>query len=374
MENVSHTLAGFALARAAPGKTTPLVTTALVGGANLPDIDLAWSSFRSALVYYHYHRGCTNSIVGFLVLPSLWWLTLLAVDRWLLAARRADRTSPASLLLAAALGIGSHILMDAATPSGVRRFLPGPARGVYGALWVVVDRCLWLILGGTVYLPREGGRRRTLAWIRGACTAAIVVLTAPVVPAACRVAWAAGLVVTIAICHGAARWRWRGRLTASTGVALFVLYAGLCAASRHAALGRIARMATALPGGTSRQVAVLPHPANPLRWEWIIADASSVRHGVVGTLPFFDLPGASRPVLTRNLDAPAVEALMKTCAGNVVSKFFRFPFATVEEGPGGGRDLVVRDARYTRQGRGFAVYSAPLGADGRLVVNRDECP
>src|SRR2546425_9581974 len=78
MENVSHTLAGFALARAAPGKTIPLVTTALVGGANLPDIDLAWSSFRSALVYYHYHRGWTHSIPGFLVLTSLWWLTLLA--------------------------------------------------------------------------------------------------------------------------------------------------------------------------------------------------------------------------------------------------------------------------------------------------------
>src|SRR3989442_14483085 len=107
MENVSHTLAGFALARAAPGKTTPLVTTALVGGANLPDIDLAWSSFRSALVYYHYHRGWTHSILGFLVLTSLWWLTLLAVDRWLLAGRTADRTSPGSLLLAVTSGSSS---------------------------------------------------------------------------------------------------------------------------------------------------------------------------------------------------------------------------------------------------------------------------
>src|SRR5256712_4549925 len=278
MENVSHALAGFVLARGALRKTTPLATTALVGGANLPDIDLAWSSFRSALVYYHYHRGWTHSIRGSLALPSLWWLTLLAVDRWLLAGRTADRTSPASLLLAAALGIGSHILMDAANSYGVRPFLPWSDRWVYGDLWVVVDPWLWLILGGTVYLTREGGRRRNLAWIVGACTAAIVVLTAPVVPAACRVAWAAGLVVTIAICHGAARWRRRGRLTASTGVALFVLYAGLCAASRHAALGRIARMATALPGGTSRQVARLPQPADPPRCAGIIAHATSVRH------------------------------------------------------------------------------------------------
>src|SRR5438093_934296 len=279
MENICHTLAGFALARCIPGRRTRLATTALVGGANLPDIDLAWSSFRSALVYDHYHRGWTHSILGFLVLTSLWWLTLLAVDRWLLSGRTADRTSPGSLLLAAALGIG-----------------------------------------------------------------------------------------------GAARGQWRGPLTANMGVALFVLYAGLCAASHHAAQARIARMATALPGGTSRQVATLPHPGDPLRWEWIIADASSVRHGVIGALPFFDLAGASGAVLARNLDAPAVEALLKTCAGEVVSEFFRFPFATIEEGPDGGRDVVVRDARYTRQGRGFAVYSARLGADGLPIINRDECP
>src|SRR5256712_4240698 len=262
MENVSHTLAGFVLARGALRKTTPLATTALVGGATLPDIDLAWSSFRSAFVYDHYHRGWTHSILGFLVLTSLWWLTLLAVDRWLLAGRTADRTSPGSLLLAAALGIGSHILMDAANSYGVRPFLPWSDRWVYGDLWVVVDPWLWLILGGTVYLSREGGRRRNLAWIVGASSAAIVVLTAPVVPAACRAAWAAGLLVTIAICHGAARGRRRGPLAANTGVALFVLYACLCATSHHAALVRIERMVAAPPGVPPREVAALPHPAD----------------------------------------------------------------------------------------------------------------
>src|SRR3989454_7765316 len=204
MENVSHTLAGFVLARGALRKTTPLATTALVGGANLPDIDLAWSSFRSALVYYHYHRGWTHSILGFLVLTSLWWLTLLAVDRWLLAGRTADRTSPGSLLLAAALGIGSHILMDAANSYGIRPFLPWSDRWVYGDLWVVVDPWLWLILGGAVYLSGSGGRRRDRVWLMGAAVAACVVLFTPVIPAACRIAWAAALLTALAVCRGAA--------------------------------------------------------------------------------------------------------------------------------------------------------------------------
>ena len=81
MENVCHTLTGLALARAGLGKTTPLATTALVIGANLPDVDLAWSSFRSVLVYYHEHRGFTHSIAGFAVLALSWWIILLVIDR-----------------------------------------------------------------------------------------------------------------------------------------------------------------------------------------------------------------------------------------------------------------------------------------------------
>jgi len=94
MENVCHTLAGFALARSGRGPRTHLVTTAFVVGANLPDVDLAWSSFRSVLVYYHYHRGFTHSIAGFFVLTLLWWLTLLALDRfWLSRGAPAGASS-----------------------------------------------------------------------------------------------------------------------------------------------------------------------------------------------------------------------------------------------------------------------------------------
>src|SRR5207247_4216409 len=114
MENVCHTLAGFALARAGLRNTTPLATTALVVGANLPDVDLAWSSFRSVLVYYHEHRGFTHSIAGFAVLSLAWWILLLVIDRRLPTRRSGDRARPVPLLVAAAIGVASHVLMDAA--------------------------------------------------------------------------------------------------------------------------------------------------------------------------------------------------------------------------------------------------------------------
>jgi hypothetical protein len=78
--------------------------------------------------------------------------------------------------------------------------------------------------------------------------------------------------------------------------------------------------------------------------------------------------------LPRGLDDPAARSLMTTCAGEVLREFFRFPFATVENDPSGGRVVVVRDARYTRKGRGFAVYAALLDESGAPIVDRRECP
>jgi len=374
MENVCHTLAGLALARAGLGKTTPLATTALVIGANLPDVDLAWSSFRSVLVYYHEHRGFTHSIAGFAVLALSWWIILLVIDRRLPARRPEDKAKPLPLLIAAAIGVASHLLMDAANSYGIRPFLPWSDRWVYGDLWVIVDPWLWLFLGGAVYLSGSGGRRRDRVWLMGAAVAACVVLFTPVVPAACRIAWAAALLTALAVCRGAAGRHGDGSRAARAGLALVVLYAALCAVSHHAALGRLGQRGAERAGGHAPTVAALPRPADPFRWEGIIADASTLRHGTVVALPFVDGTAATMATLPRGLDDPAAARLLTSCAGEVIREFFCFPFATLEEDPGGGRVVVVRDARYTREGRGFAAYAAVLDRSGEPIVDRRECP
>lgn len=371
MENVCHTLAGLALARSGLSKTTPLATTALVVGANLPDVDLAWSSFRSALVYYHAHRGWTHSIAGFFVLTPLLWIVLLLLDRCLLARRSGGGVRPGPLLLATAIGVSSHILMDAANSYGVRPFLPWSDRWVYGDLWVVVDPWLWLILGGAVFLTGEGPRRRTIVWLMGAACAAAIVLPAPIVPAICRVVWGAALLTTVMLCLTSAVRVDRRPRAARVGLGLVVLYAGMCAASHHAALARVKPLAARVPGGSGPTVAALPHPADPLRWEWIIADGSEIRHASIAAV---DGPIAPMKRLPAGLDLPAARSLSKTCAGAVIREFFRFPFATLEVEPDGQRVIVVRDARYTREGRGFAVYISALDQEGLPVVDRGACP
>ncbi|MEK7798758.1 MAG: hypothetical protein AAB297_02925, partial [Acidobacteriota bacterium] len=97
-------------------------------------------------------------------------------------------------------------------------------------------------------------------------------------------------------------------------------------------------------------------------------------HRVIGVFPALDPKEGSWTVHPRNLDDPAARALWTGCAGELVLEFFRFPFAAVETDADGGREIVVRDARYTRRGRGFAVFAAPLGADGRPAIDSDQCP
>ena len=200
-----------------------------------------------------------------------------------------------------------------------------------------------------------------------------MVLFTPVVPAACRIAWAAALLTALAVCRGAAGRPGDGTRAARAGLALVVLYAALCAVSHHAALGRLGQRGAERAGGRAPTVAALPRPADPFRWEGIIADASTLRHGTVAALPFVD-GTATMATLPRGLDDPAAARLLTSCAGEVIREFFRFPFATHEEDPGGGRVVVVRDARYTRKGRGFAAYAAVLDRSGEPIVDRRECP
>ena len=73
MDNVSHTLTGWALSRAAGSRRPPGTTLALVLASNLPDIDIVLQA-RSDAAYILFHRGLTHSLVGLVLLP----LTLAA--------------------------------------------------------------------------------------------------------------------------------------------------------------------------------------------------------------------------------------------------------------------------------------------------------
>src|SRR5262245_55507501 len=133
-------MVGVLLAQTGLGKNSRWGTSALVIGANLPDIDVLWCTSSSD--YLEYHRGITHAPFG-IVLITLAATPLIAVGRRLFPAPIFEkvRIIPFSLLLL--VGLTSHLLLDALNSYGVRPLLPFSPRWFHGDLLFIIDPWVW---------------------------------------------------------------------------------------------------------------------------------------------------------------------------------------------------------------------------------------
>ncbi len=124
MKRVTHITTGAAVALPIAVGLSPAAAAGAIflgmAGAVVPD----YADLRSDIRRVLRHRGVSHSMLfagGTIVLVYfiLTALTRVADPRFQLDA---DLVEP--LLLAFGLGIGSHLILDAATPSGIRPFLP----------------------------------------------------------------------------------------------------------------------------------------------------------------------------------------------------------------------------------------------------------
>ncbi len=148
MDNITHTLCGFALARAGGDRLGPGATATLVVAANFPDCDVVGIplGFGPAWFLCH-HRGLTHSVLGLAVEAVL--LGVVAA----LIARAAGRAASASRLsCAAALGLASHLALDSLNTYGVRPWLPFDGTWYYGDVAFIVDPWMWLGFGAAIVL------------------------------------------------------------------------------------------------------------------------------------------------------------------------------------------------------------------------------
>ena len=159
MDNVSHTLTGWALARAAGYPPPPGTALALVLASNLPDIDLVLEA-RSDAAYILFHRGLTHSLVGLVVLPlalaaALWWAY-------------GGRTRFGWLALVSAAGVAMHLLYDLVTPWGTMLLYPFSSER-FALDWLfIVDLVTWALPAGVLVVSRlrpERGRTAVAAWL-----------------------------------------------------------------------------------------------------------------------------------------------------------------------------------------------------------------
>lgn len=384
MDNLSHTLAGLALARAGLGRTTRLATTALVVASNLPDADIL-SGGRAELVYFEAHRGITHSLVGAVVLGAVLGAVLWALDR-LRPRRRGPVPGPAKvvpLMAVSVLGALVHLGFDSLNNYGVRPLLPFAETRFYGDLVFIADPWFWLVLGGGVHLSTRRSLAGEVACWGGWTLLTLFVFSTGEVPPTAKAVWGAGLLGLAALRFGpdlagsafriyaddprATATPARGATNAGparVSLAALALYLLGVYALHGAALRRAEVEARAEEhGGALTNLAALPRPADPSNWSVLYETPADIVAGSVAVW------GGGASALhprryAKNLDLPEVGAALNAPEGQIARRFCRYLFAEIRE-TSEGRAVAFRDARFAIGGHdGWATFVVPIEERG----------
>jgi len=124
MKRATHITTGAAVALPIAVGLSPAAAAGAIfmgmAGAVMPDYADLRSDFRRVLR----HRGVSHSLLFAGATILLAYVILSALTQVADARFQLDPALVQPLLLAFGLGIGSHLVLDAATPSGIRPFLP----------------------------------------------------------------------------------------------------------------------------------------------------------------------------------------------------------------------------------------------------------
>lgn len=310
MDNLTHSLIGVALARAASPwfdrLRGPLIAAVLAN--NLPDIDLAWLRLFEdpRLGYLLHHRGHTHTLA--LALPQA--LAAAGIAR---AADRQARWGP--LIGVSAAGIGLHIGFDYMNNYGVHPFWPVDNLWYYGDTLFIIDPVLWAIL---IPAAVSGGGR----WLLGGAAVALLAALAAVAQVAS--AGPAATLIWAAVAAGLWAAAWRGVSAAALAWGPVLAWLGGSAALSWQAKAVVAReFAAARPGEVLLDAAVAPLPARPWCFNMVtMSDTGGplasrtyhLRAGQLSLLPALTAAADCRVfdpdrTLTLSPEAPTVEEI-----------------------------------------------------------------
>lgn len=168
MDNLTHSLVGWTLARAGLGRGVPYATATLVLASNAPDLDIVMA-LSGGIEYLGAHRGPSHGPLGVI---GLGLVTAGIVGAWARWQRRDGQARPGDdarppwsrWLALSMLGIVGHVLMDLPTAYGTRPFSPFDWTW-YALDWMpIIDVYLWGILAASLIVG-HATRRRTRAAI-----------------------------------------------------------------------------------------------------------------------------------------------------------------------------------------------------------------
>ncbi|MCB2050716.1 MAG: metal-dependent hydrolase [Novosphingobium sp.] len=165
MDNLTHSLTGWALGQTGLKRKSRKGLAALILGANMPDLDVFFG--HSCWIPLATHRGVTHSLVGgWIVMPPLLAAFLWLLDRWQMRRGVAFKSGlemhAGWLLVLCYIGVLSHPLLDLQTTYSVQLLSPFSNRWFHTDTLFIIDLFLWFTLGFGIWLSRR--KERAAAW------------------------------------------------------------------------------------------------------------------------------------------------------------------------------------------------------------------
>ena len=228
--------------------------------ANVPDLDLVYTNvIAPPLGYLVHHRGHTHTVIGAAVLAAV----LILVYRVLPPVRRMPLADRARIWMVIAIGLASHVLLDALNSYGIHPYHPMDATWYYGDAVFIFEPILWIILG-LALAPNAKG------------TAARMASLLPVVILPLVMAWMGIIPLESLLLLAAAGALWRVLMSplaprVRAAAALVVTGWAIAALIGLSRMARTASVDILQPhlGGELVDVALTPNPASPLCWSVI---------------------------------------------------------------------------------------------------------
>lgn len=355
MDNLTHSLVGYAAAKAGLERLSPYATPLCVIAANAPDADII-TALAGPATYLRQHRGVSHSVIGTLVIALI--LPLAAFGIAAVAARWRDQAQKAKLgglMLASLVTSASHPLLDWTNNYGIRPLLPWSNTWYFGDLVFIIDPWLWLSLGGVCFLLSNPSKLRIVIWALAAflLTAALFTLPARAgldYPLVSKILWLVGLGGLICGYFAHVRGRW-GNGIAVGAFAGVIIYWGALSLLHERALRTVAKAVPMIStGGDSARYAAMPTFANPWRWRAIVdTPQETYRFDVNLSRPGEKLETSEvthfiKPV---GMDASAVGSAAQNLRARAFLEFSRFPAARVQRDCAGAVIVQFADLRYT---------------------------
>jgi inner membrane protein len=158
LDNLTHSLAGWALGQAGLKTTTRKGLAALILGANMPDIDVFFGNAPWDPLAIH--RGFTHGLVGgVLVMPPVLAGLLWLLDRWQLGHDTQFKSGLPMrvgwLIALCYLGAVTHPLLDLLTTYSVQLFSPFSARWYHADGLFIIDIWVWLLLAVAIGISKR---------------------------------------------------------------------------------------------------------------------------------------------------------------------------------------------------------------------------